>query len=195
MSSAIAPLNWPHARNAPPAWRFGHSVDVDVNGVMTRAVQWVMKRNCSFTPKQLLSVYLAVSAIALVIGTVFWWHGAVAVLPFAGVECLVLGIAFLAYARHAADHETLVLVGQELHIEHHWGRRVERCSFRTQWLRVEPAMGGQLLVELSGEGHYMKIGRYVRPELRTALARELRAALKRAHVTESIEDLELGTPR
>jgi uncharacterized membrane protein len=63
---------------------------------MTRAVQWVMKRNCSFTPKQLLSVYLAVSAIALVIGTVFWWHGAVAVLPFAGVECLVLGIAFLA---------------------------------------------------------------------------------------------------
>jgi uncharacterized membrane protein len=195
MSSALAPLNWPRAPAAPPSWRFGRDVDVTIEGAVRRAVQWVMKRNCSFTPEQLLSVYIAVSAVTLAIGAVFWWHGAVAVLPFAGIESLVLGASFLLYARHAADRETLMLVGNELHVEHHWGRRVERCSFRTPWLRVEPAMGGQPLVELSGEGRRITIGRYVRPEMRAALARELRAALKRAHVTESIEDLELGTPR
>jgi uncharacterized membrane protein len=44
---------------------------------------------------------------------------------------------------------------------------------------VEPACDDDSLVELSGQGRRMRVGRYLRPELRPALARELRHALNR----------------
>lgn len=197
MPSVLAPLNWPRPVVQVAAWRFGEEVQLPRGGVLLRAVQWVLKRNCSMTPRQLFSVYMLASAVTLGIGTVFWWHGATAVLPFAGLEALLLGMAFLVYARHATDRETLLLVDGELHVEHHWGRRVERCSFRSEWVRVEPARNEHSLLELSGEGRRIRVGRYLRPDMRQAFARELRSALRRsrAGAVRATEDLELGTPR
>ena len=48
------------------------------------------------------------------------------------------------------------------------------------WVRVEPADRDGSLIELSGEGRHIAVGRFVRPELRPALADELRAALRRS---------------
>ena len=66
-----------------------------------------------------------------------------------------------------------------LTVEHVAGRWVERVEFVPAWVRVEPKHGDGSLIELSGQGQRISIGRFVRPELRRQLADELRWALRR----------------
>ncbi|MBW8720520.1 MAG: DUF2244 domain-containing protein, partial [Polaromonas sp.] len=44
--------------------------------------------------------------------------------------------------------------------------------------RIEPKDGDGSLIEVSGQGRSVRVGRHVRPELRPALAREIRMALR-----------------
>ena len=60
------------------------------------------------------------------------------------------------------------------------GGKLERAEFRREWVRVEPRAGERSLIEVSGQGRSVRVGRYVRPELRAALAREIRMALRSA---------------
>jgi len=142
-------------------------------------VQWLLRRNCSMTPLQLVAFYLSLSAWSLAIAGAFWWHGATLVMPFAGIEILAIGAALLIYARHSGDRERVILSPGRLSVECTVGRRVDHVDFAPAWVRVEPAHGERSLIELSGEGKRIAIGRFVRPELRRALADELRGALRR----------------
>ena len=143
------------------------------------AVEWRLKRNCSIAPRQLIGFYLSLCVLSLGIATMFWLQGATLVMPFAWLELLVVGGLLLLYARHAADSECIWLRGGELTVEHAFGRRVERVAFQPAWVRVEPAHGDGSLIELSGQGRQIAVGRFVRPELRAQLAEEFRWALRR----------------
>lgn len=180
MSTVTAPGPWPAPCGVAggSAWRFARLVQLP--GRDRPALQWVLRRNCSITPRQLIAVYLSLCAVSLVIGAAFWWHGATYVLAFAGAELLLVGIALLVYARHAADRDTVTLADRDLEVERHYGRQVERAAFRAEWVCVEPAQAQGSLVEVAGQGRRMHIGRFLRPELRAALAQELRRALRRA---------------
>jgi uncharacterized membrane protein len=176
MNSTVAPAPWARPAAAPsPAWRFGTELGGEGG---SRRVEWRLKRNCSITPKQLFAVYLSLCAVSLVIAGGFAWAGASPVLVFAGVELLLVGIALLVWARHAADQERITLAGSALTVEHQHGTQVERREFRASWVRVEPLSSDRSLIEVAGDGHTACVGRYVRPELRPSLARELRAALR-----------------
>lgn len=143
------------------------------------SVEWVLKRNCSLSPAQLLAVYASLCVISLGIATYCWIWGATLVMPFTGAELLLLGGALLLYARHAADRERIALQPGRLTVEHCSGGRVERAEFVPDWVRIEPRADDRSLIELSGQGQVIAVGRYVRPELRRALAEEFRAALRR----------------
>ncbi len=175
MTATVAPSPWPASSAAHRAvWRFGRVLE----GSSSWGMQWVMRRNCSITPRQLVGVYLSLCAVSLVIAVAFWVVGAPTVLAFAGLELVMLGVAFALYARHATDCETITLAGRELAIEHRCGQVVARSSFRAEWVRVEPVSDDGSLVEVSGEGRHTRVGRYVRPEWRAQLAQELRLALR-----------------
>jgi len=118
--------------------------------------------------------------VSLAIGCGFWLHGAPLVLPFAWLELAAVGVAFLAYARHATDGETIELQEGRLIVELENGGRHERTEFLPHQVRVEPEISDRSLIEVSGQGRSVKVGRYVRPELRAALAREIRMALRNA---------------
>ena len=126
----------------------------------------------------MLQAYALLCTVALLIALGFWWQGVQLVMAFAGVELLAVGIGMLVMARHARDREIITLSGREMAVETHVGPQVERISFRAEWVRVEPAAAEGSLVELSGEGRSVRIGRHVRPELRFELAQELRRALR-----------------
>lgn len=143
------------------------------------SVQWVLKRNCSITPRQMLVFFGSLCALSLAIGVLFWQQGATLVLPFAWAEVLAVGIALFIYSRHATDSEHIQLQTGRLIVEHACGRRVERVEFVASWVRVEPELGDRSLIELSGQGLSISVGRFVRPELRRQLAEELRWALRR----------------
>lgn len=101
-------------------------------------------------------------------------------LPFAWIELMAVGAAFLVYARHATDGERISLQGTQLVVELENAGRLERAEFNRQWVRIEPTTGDTSLIEVSGQGRSVQVGRFVRPELRRALARELRMALRTA---------------
>ena len=143
------------------------------------AVQWLLKRNCSTTPRQLMAFYASLSLLSLGIALFFWVQGATLAMPFAGLELVVVGAALLVYARHATDSESIHLQAGRLTVEHVSGRHVERAEFSPAWVRVEPDHGDRSLIELSGQGQRISVGRFVRPELRRQLADELRWALRR----------------
>lgn len=145
------------------------------------SVEWSLKRNCSGTPRQMVVFFTSLCLLSVGIASVCWVHGATLVMPFAGLELLAVATALLLYARHATDRESIHLRAGLLTVEHVSGRSVERVELTPAWVRVEPQHGDRSLVELSGQGRRIAVGRFVRPELRRQLADELRWALRRAH--------------
>ena len=100
------------------------------------------------------------------------------VLPLAWAELVAVGIAFLFYARHATDGEKIYLQDGQLVVELENGGRMERAAFRRDGVRVEPRAGDRSLIEVSGQGRSIDVGRFVRPELRPLLAKEIRTVLR-----------------
>ena len=166
----------------PPApraeFRIGHESPAG-SGAGGWSIDWLLKRNCSLAPRQLLAFYLSLCVLSLGIAAMFWIQGARMVMPFAWIELLGVGAALWVYARHATDSESIVLRGDRLTVEVANGPQVERVEFQPAWVRVEPEHDDQSLIELSGQGRRIAVGRFVRPELRGQLAQELRLALRR----------------
>lgn len=148
--------------------------------VSGRSIDWRLRRNCSVTPAQLASFYGLLCLVSLAIGLFFWSHGAPIVLGFAGLDLLAVGVAFLMYARHAADGEWISLQGTSLVVERETAGRRERMEFERQWVRVESMAGRQGLIAVSSRGQTIEVGRFVRPEMRRVLAGEIRQALRAA---------------
>lgn len=140
-----------------------------------QGVEWVLRRNCSLSPQQVVGVYLSLCAVSVIIAAAFWWHGASAVMWFAGLELSAVGVALFVYACHATDRETITIERGVVRVEHRCGRRVEQVQLDATWLRVEPA--GRL-VELSAQGRRVRVGRYLRAQWLPALAQELRRAVQ-----------------
>ena len=101
-------------------------------------------------------------------------------MPFAWVELIAVGTAFVIYSRHACDGEKIVLHERHLVVELQTAGRLRRAEFSREWVRVEPKNGDGSLIEVSGQGQSIRVGRHVRPELRPELAREIRSALRNA---------------
>jgi uncharacterized membrane protein len=141
-------------------------------------VQWLLKRNCSVTPAQLGWFYVSLCVLSLGIAGFFWLQGARLVMPFAWLELVAVGSAFVIYARHARDGEKIVLQGGQLVVELETAGRTQRAEFNREWVRIEPRSGDGSLIEVFGQGQSVRVGRHLRPELRPALAREIRFALR-----------------
>ncbi len=146
--------------------------------VQGHKIQWFLRRNCAVTPAQLGWMYVSLCIVSLGIGTAFWFLGALLVLPIAWLELMAVGLGFLTYARHATDGERIYLENDRLVVELESAGKLERTEFRREWVRVEPKLGDRSLIQVSGQGKSIHVGRFVRPELRPILAREIRMALR-----------------
>lgn len=164
---------------SPPAFHF---TTVPAQGAHSHkkdaVVLWLPKRHCSLSPAQLAWFYVSLSILSLGAAGFFWWQGAPMVMAFALMELLAVGAAFMLYARHAGDAEKILLQGGQLVIELETAGRTERAEFNREWVWVEPRHGDGSLIEVSGQGRTVQVGRHVRPELRPMLAREIRWALR-----------------
>lgn len=146
--------------------------------VQGQSIHWFLRKNCAMTPGQLGWIYLAICTTSLSIGIMFWWSGAWVILPLMGLELLAVGFGFLTYARHATDGERIYLNDDQLIVELENAGKLERAEFRRCWVRVEPKSGDRSLIEVSGQGRTVHVGRFIRPELRPLLAKEIRMALR-----------------
>ena len=134
-----------------------------------------LKRNCSISPAGLAGVFLALALAVLLIGVGFAIAGAWLVLPFAGLEVLLLGAAYLLYARHAADYERIVLESGRLTVEVADAERTARYEMEARRARV--CLEDERVV-LRGAREELELGRHLDAEGRARFAAELQKRLR-----------------
>ncbi|MGD9943908.1 MAG: DUF2244 domain-containing protein [Burkholderiaceae bacterium] len=139
--------------------------------------QWVFRRNCALTPRQLAGWFGTLAAVSLLIAIGFTARGAWVVLPFTVLEISALAAAFLIYSRHAGDYERVVMAHGRLTVESACGSRCDRIERRPAWVRVEYGGGLGEPVRLVVGGEKFAVGRFVPDDRKGDLARELRGAL------------------
>jgi uncharacterized membrane protein len=130
------------------------------------------------SPAGLAKVFAALALLVLAIGAGFAAMGAWLILPFAGLEVLLLGAAFVLYARHAADYERIELESGRLTVEvadgEHAARYQMNCGL--DGARVTMEEGRVVLRDAKEE---LEVGRHLCAEARAELAAELEKKLIR----------------
>ena len=137
-----------------------------------------LKRNCSMSPAGLAMVFAALALVVLAIGAGFAAAGAWLVLPFAGLEVLMLGAAFLLHARHAADYERIELEPGRVRVEIAEGGRTVRRELERARVRLQDGR-----VVLRGAREELEIGRHLGARARAEFAAELEQMLIRGRTT------------
>ncbi len=138
---------------------------------------WVLRRNCSLTPRQLCVAYGIVAVASLLISLAWALSGAWIVLPFAVIELLVLSVAFLAYARHATDHERITLLRDSVRVEVVKGTSSQATEFPRQWCRCGMDDSAYGMVRLESPKGAVQIGQFVGMADRKRFFEEFRLAL------------------
>ncbi len=139
----------------------------------------LLKRNCSISPAGLWGVFAVIALVTLGIGTGFAYFGAWLILPFAGLELLVLGIAFVAAGRHATDCERIEFAGRRVRVE---VREAEQCAvheFDPARARVEiREERGTVRVWLRASEARLEVGRHLDEQSRAGFGAELERRLR-----------------
>lgn len=140
--------------------------------------EWVLKRNCSMTPRQLMMVYAALCLVSLTVSGIFTLHGAWYILGFAVLELAAVGLAFLHYGRHATDRERIALNEDTLLIELIQAEQASQHQLNLRTVRVSPPDRHRSLIAVEIPGKRVEIGRYLTSLHRRAFARELALAIR-----------------
>jgi uncharacterized membrane protein len=140
---------------------------------------WTMKRNCSVSPRQFMCFYASLAVVSITIAVLQLINGAWLVLPFTGIELVVVGGAFAIYARHAVDYERIRLYPNRLVIEQVSADKLSQFEFNPRWVRVEPGATPRDPVRLVSRGQSVAVGLHLPQYRRAQFARELRVWLTR----------------
>jgi Integral membrane protein len=136
----------------------------------------------SAAPRAAKTIVLIVATIWAAIALSFASLGAWPVLPFLGLEILLLWVFFRLNHRAAGACEAIALTTKALTVRRTdpWGKR-SQVSFPPHWLQVnlEPHPNQDNRLELRSHGRSLVIGSFLLPHEREQLALALRGALGR----------------
>ena len=141
--------------------------------------EWLLKRNCSLSPRQLAIAYAVLCVSSFSVAAMFTLQGAWIVLAFALLEMVAVALAFLHYARHATDHEHIALIDGCLLVESIEAGQVRQTRLDPHWSRIDPPNRTQDLINLEAKGVKIEVGRHVTAAKRRQVAQELRRELQR----------------
>lgn len=141
----------------------------------SRDFSLLLKRNCSIAPGTLACVFVALAVLVLGVGVGFAIAGAWLILPFAGLEVLLLAGAFVMQARHATDYERIELADGRLRVEVGEAQRIARFELDARRARIE--MDGPHVL-LRGPEQELRIGRHLDDKARVRFAAELKNRLR-----------------
>lgn len=122
---------------------------------------WLMKRNCSFSPKQVGLFYLSIVSFSLLVAGYFLLIGVWMIIIFTSIEILALTIALYVYSRHALDYEKITIVGKQLLVERSWGGKLELTEFNTVWTKLVHKKDGRRDLVLVSASKELPIGYFV----------------------------------
>lgn len=135
------------------------------------------RRNNSLDSSERFLVFAALFVVSVGIACAFAALGAWLILPFAGLEMLVLFLALRYVDRHAADYERVAIDGDRVEVERHEGGRTQRFELNRYWARVVASGNGERLA-LRSHGRDLEIGHFMNDAQRLELARALKTRLR-----------------
>ena len=156
---------------------------------MSQAAEFslVARRNNSLSPSGRFRVFVFVFAVSIGIASAFAIFGAWLILPFAGLEMLVLYLAFREIGRHAGDYERIAIGRDRVRVESCETGQLNHDELSRYWARVVASRDGRYLA-LRSHGRELAIGRHrsdeQRLELAKALALQLRGAKRDARLAD-----------
>ena len=120
-------------------------------------------------------MFAALACVVVAIGAGFAFVGAWLVLPFAGLEVLLLGSAYVMYARRAADYERIELDSGRLTVEVGQAQKTSRYEMDACRARVRLEEERVLLL---GARQQLELGRHLDADSRARFADELQKRLR-----------------
>ncbi|CAM2191376.1 DUF2244 domain-containing protein [Paraburkholderia kururiensis] len=135
---------------------------------------WTIRRNCSVSPRQFVGFYVSLALVSSAIAIMLLVKGVWLVLPFTGLELLVVGVAFVVYARHAVDYERIRLYPHRLVVEQVSADELTQFEFNPRWVRVETGATPREPVKLVSRGQTVAVGVHLAQYRRAQFAEELR---------------------
>lgn len=138
---------------------------------------WLLKRNCSLTPRQLGIAYAVLCVLSFSVAAIFTVRGAWYVLVFSCLEMSAVALAFLYYARHATDHEHIALIDGTLLVEKIEAGQIHQTRLDPYWTRIALPADTCSLINLESKGVKIEVGRFVPAAKRRKVAQEIRMAL------------------
>lgn len=142
---------------------------------------FVIAPNQSMSGRELLLVFSGIAGVTLAIGGYFWLQGFTLVLPFSGLEVLVLGAALYITAWRGGAREVITITDDSISVETGRSRPEQRHDFQRYWTKVvlrRPWVAwypSKLL--LCSHGREIEVGRFLNEEERKGLAKILRSAI------------------
>lgn len=115
--------------------------------------------------------------VSLLVAGLWAMQGAWVVVPFAVIECLALGLAFVAYARHATDADEVEFFADRIRVVAHRGSRRLETEVPREWVRIGQPESDRGLIQIRSGACVAWVGRFVEPSARHRLAREMRQSL------------------
>ena len=136
------------------------------------------KRNNSLSTSGRCLVFGFIFVVSFGISTAFAAFGAWPVLPFAGLEMLVLFLAFRYIERRSGDYERLTVNGDKVLLERMEHGRVGQFEFNRYWAQLVYDPAGSRLA-LRSHGREVEFGRYLTEEERVKLTQQLKERIRR----------------
>lgn len=142
---------------------------------------FLIRPNRSLSWPEVVRFYLGMVVISFTIAFAFAVKGVWLILPFAGLEMLLLGIALYLVARKGASWQKVLIHGDAIEIAQQDSGRERQLTFQRAWARVElkpaPVRGHPSRLTIGSHGRSVEIGAYLNEREKKQLALDLSYAL------------------
>lgn len=155
-----------------------------------------LRPNCSLTVRGAIWFFASLCVVSFGIAGFFVARGYWPVLPFAGLEMLVLGWALAVSMRRRHVHERIVVSHERVEIESGGPQSREHVVFPRHWAKVTLRVSrtalhpSRLLVE--SQGLAFEVGRFLTEEERRGLAVRLRQLIGNMNSSPPLAELKTG---
>ena len=151
------------------------------NDVGAANCHFVIRPNQSLSWRGMLVFYAGICTVSLTISVGFALMGAWLILPFAGLEMLVLGVCLYLSAVRAAQREVISIDKDIVEVSRGRYRPVESCRFQRAWVRVSfrptASVWHRNRLTIGSHGKEVEVGAMLNNNERESLAMELRRAI------------------
>ena len=137
------------------------------------------RRKYSMSPASRFLILGSLAFVTLAISLGFAVQGAWPVLPFAGLECGALFLAFRWLQRHEGDYEWIAIDAESVVVECCAGGKIERIRFNRIWAQVvvENQSPGRTRLILRSHGREFEVGKLLTGEAKRTVAKRIRERL------------------